>query len=81
MATLPEEPRKLGEALGEGSTLAIVETIGQPHHAKVGLAAKLALQRLGERLAVRRVRVGNKSRGALARLLGGDRSDERIARG
>ena len=70
---------KLGQAVREGPALAIVETIGKPHDAIVRLAAKLALKHVGKRLAVWCVRLRCKSGSTLARLLGGDRADERVA--
>src|SRR4029077_13072578 len=73
-------PGELGKGFRERRAFAIVEAIGEPHDAVVRLAAELAPESFSERLAVRGVRLGTQSRGALARLLGGDRADQRIAR-
>ena len=70
---------KLGEAFSKGRSFAIIEAVGKPQHAIVRLAAELALERCGQCLAVRRVRLGREPGRAFAGLGGGDRTSDGVA--
>ncbi len=70
---------ELGEAFDKSRTLAIVEPVGKPHHAIIRLAAKLALERRGKRLAIRRVGLRREPRRAFTGLLSGDGTGQRIS--